>query len=794
MARRRSKIQHQNFENRIFLDASPRDPKIADLVRRNECSARLKNCIEREAKHSLLPLETVSQYIAAGNIASKRFTNQIYGFGVTLSRELDALVREAHKSMNKPEYEASQTINLTHYDSQDVYPYGKKKLPLTDTTNQHPERDLHLGTNPEDPSIPELIHLNDCSARLKNCVKQAIANKALPYKRVSDYIYDKANAIAVIKKNLKNAGEKSANELHALMIQAASQIENPSTLRSKEREIEDSITSAHTLEEILSLSLSMISPDQRDVVERRYGINGPAQTLQEIADQKRVSRERIRQIEKKAKKEMATQGTVKVFSSCLEREDVLSKLFLGRKLVAKEHISAVRDAIRPKDRLAIDIAYGDLKTFLDSESICTEVGWVKEHDILSVMQERSLLEGSLRQRLIDVIRAGRLPIRVSRLAKSVPDYPISSIEKELVESLEAELDGDIVRAARRLPGTVRCTLVLREAGHALHCSEIRARIYEAFGKDNSIGQIGNTLSGMREALIVARGSYDLYENLSLTDVDLRQIRDRAYRYLDKVGGFVSTKVIFSELFQGETEHFGVEFDYYMLLGILQDDTRFDAKRGMMIGLSSGSVDQEFSSLREEVVSILIDACCPMSLADIANELQGRRDVFPTSISTSLDHSPEAVSVGPGRYDLVRRVIGDELAQEKLITASTIALAGGAKSIFALSELIMPICGELRVRTLKSFFQSRLIFNVNNDTVSLVEMPKEVEAYIQERSDAARHDETRSIDKVTFSERLARKGIPDLSHLDPLLTLKSRKENASEKDEMLAKILEEFGIN
>jgi len=51
-------------------------------------------------------------------------------------------------------------------------------------------------------------------------------------------------------------------------------------------------------------SLSECSDREREVVSRRMGLNGPAQTLQEIGDDYAVTRERIRQIEAKVLKRM----------------------------------------------------------------------------------------------------------------------------------------------------------------------------------------------------------------------------------------------------------------------------------------------------------------------------------------------------------------------------------------------------------------------------------------------------------------------------------------------------------
>jgi hypothetical protein len=55
--------------------------------------------------------------------------------------------------------------------------------------------------------------------------------------------------------------------------------------------------------------------------------------------------------------------------------------------------------------------------------------------------------------------------------------------------------------------------VLRDAGAALYTSQIRARHHKLFGGDISENAIGSTLARLKEALIVERGTNDLYENL-----------------------------------------------------------------------------------------------------------------------------------------------------------------------------------------------------------------------------------------------------------------------------------------
>lgn len=51
---------------------------------------------------------------------------------------------------------------------------------------------------------------------------------------------------------------------------------------------------------VLRAMLELLPPREADVIRRRYGIDGPEQTLEEIGEARGVGRERIRQIEAKA--------------------------------------------------------------------------------------------------------------------------------------------------------------------------------------------------------------------------------------------------------------------------------------------------------------------------------------------------------------------------------------------------------------------------------------------------------------------------------------------------------------
>jgi RNA polymerase sigma factor (sigma-70 family) len=59
------------------------------------------------------------------------------------------------------------------------------------------------------------------------------------------------------------------------------------------------------LQEVLDTALEGLKTRREEIIRRRYGIDGPASTLQEIGDDKGLSRERIRQLESMALKDLA---------------------------------------------------------------------------------------------------------------------------------------------------------------------------------------------------------------------------------------------------------------------------------------------------------------------------------------------------------------------------------------------------------------------------------------------------------------------------------------------------------
>ena len=345
-----------------------------------------------------------------------------------------------------------------------------------------------------------------------------------------------------------------------------------------------------TLSEIIAENLSLLDEKYRNIVQRHYGLDGNArETLQQIGNSHDVTRERIRQIEVKAKRKLGTEHMTRTLVAALKQVKTLEKLFRNHKVISEQRIHIARKLLTAEERLAIDLAYGDLKSFLDTEAIKIKAGWMQEHDP-ELMNRTENITGTLKWRLKSAIQNIALPIRLSEIASFFPDYSLPEIRDALSLQYGATFEGDLVEKCFGLPISIQCTLVLREAGHPMRFNEIRTRILEVFGIDKNTHYIGNTLANQKDFLIVGNGTYDLYENLSLSKDDLEEIRTRAFHHLKNIDDFISSNILFSDLFQGDSEKFGTAFGHHMLFGILQNDGRFRTRRRMKVSLAVASDD------------------------------------------------------------------------------------------------------------------------------------------------------------------------------------------------------------
>lgn len=479
-----------------------------------------------------------------------------------------------------------------------------------------------------------------------------------------------------------------------------------------------------------------------EIIEYRYGIHArPRSTLEAISKLYSVTRERIRQIEAKAIRKLRLPVYRSVFEAHIEARmpEIWSSLDLSGEIVMESMIPGWRGKLSGWMLLSIDIVFEDIEQLLDATSdlsilpngqkvwVSKQVPIEKRDEIIEEILERNTAEHSLTQNIKLAILDGGWPIRMDDIQTRIPHYSKDAISEEFVHKFGAEISGNGIVNTIKLPASTRLILVLKEAGRALQLSEIEAKHNAMFFEEMSVHAISATLQRLDEALIVERGTYNLYENLSLSDEDLVSIKNEVERALKAQNSFISAKVLFREILSHLRSEIAPQINSYTILGICQDDTRFDCRRGLMIGLHDKEFQGEFEQLDDTVEQIVRDRG-PISVSDIQELISETRDVIDTSIWFSLTKNEEIVAAGRGVFNLIERVLGDENTISNMMTAIQIALLPGETSFPVLLLRLESVNFTPTLSTLASFLQNSSYVNRNDGMLSLAEPDTQIAEY------------------------------------------------------------------
>ena len=566
---------------------------ILDVVRSFDGSVRMLNLISTYSESQELPVNTVLEYMKAPEQSRQAFL-ELLNIGPRLMDELEQVMHDFAENVGDPDsgsrmvmkgnadFERAVQIATTFFSGV-FYPdellewFPSTRLENLFKADRMKHRISFVDFLKTRDEIVSRLFLAS-SFNLKGIAQlNQIVTKSIEA-RLS--LCDADSALAPALERLLQ-GKSVPRRLLTGVIE----LENIN-LESIINSFEATLFNETTLSELIAKPLALLDERQRDILERRYGIGRDRdETLQLIGDSLDLTRERVRQIEKRGKDRIRTIRLNKALVAGLKREGTLEKVFEIWKVISEERMKLMKTSLSGEECLAIDLAYGDMGSFLDAEAIQIEAGWVREHDPVLMNYDAENMSRTIYYRIVSAIQEQQIPLSLSRISAALPDYSSEEIRNELSRQFNAEFEGDLVKSCPRLPMSVLCILVLREAGHAMDCSEIRKRILEVFGVKKSNQYIGTALLKLKEALIVESATYDLYENMSFSEDDLEEIRTRVFEYLKSVDGFVFYRTLFHELFRGETERFGPGFGSYMLFGILHHDSRFTFKRRMKIGLA-----------------------------------------------------------------------------------------------------------------------------------------------------------------------------------------------------------------
>jgi RNA polymerase primary sigma factor len=520
------------------------------------------------------------------------------------------------------------------------------------------------------------------------------------------------------------------------------------------------------------------SEREREILVRRLGLEGSQrQTLEEIAGDYGLTRERIRQLERSGLKKCRLGANRAQFKRYLEtKENEIWRLLAGdRPFLPRGRVKA-ETQLPGLVRLSLEVVFGGAEGWLNRYAKSIEAGWVRsglpadeEAAVMSALSSQSGEgEDGWRERIEAAVDAAAWPLALGDLAARSGGIPQGTIADYLEERYGAVIEGGVVVKLERLGAAERLIYVLRDAGSALHTSQIRARHHKLFGVDISESAIGSTLARLKEALIVERGTYDLYENLDLSPEKIATIRDQVHAYLDSKGRFISTKVIQADLFAIRPLECNATLSPYVLLGLVQDDERFVVKRGLMVGLRHFNPDETFASL-EDSVHELVAEHGPISVPEIVARMADERRVFDTSVALILKDSTEIVAVGKGRYDLTTRAFGSEVAIRRLERAVELCLLEGKLSLHGLLARLRAVGVAANSHVVDSWIRKVPRFAVSDGIFALAQRSAIVERYERAFSELCESRLHPAVNRQRLAERLQNSEAAELIELDYRMT-------------------------
>ena len=606
---------------------------IPDVIHHSNCSTRLLNAITNNSTQ--LPVATVQAYMKNPDENRQDFL-KLSGIDKISVMELDRIMREF-----KPDCaETPEDSSREEQACQDAGAVISRAIEVFCAEMQFPD-DLQDFIPPgkladilEDERKSGSISFFRFLETYDQIIKHLKSRKDCNFWRIAQL--DKAvSRLLRTRLNFCGADIGMASDLRRFMrgdILSPSALEQLAELENRKDQGKND-----TIQGVISVAMAGLPGKHHDILQRRYGIGQErVETLDEVSRDHETSRERIRQISNTIKEKLATPKTVARLAELLEQGDFLDRFFRNQKIVSPKKITAIARSFSPEERLAIDIAYGSTRLFLDALSVRTKAGWIRKQDISLLDHISDDISDTFWKRLKSTLQEQVLPLRLSVIASALPDYPVETIKLALSKNMGASFDEDIILAPR-LPISMMCILILRVAGRALHFSRLQKEIRNIFEREVSDDVIKSILFNKSDFFIISRGTYDIIENIGLEQDDMVEIQNRAFDYLQSIGGFISVKTLFFRLFMKDKARFGNSFGFYLLLEILKRDKRFTTMPGLMVGTAAAS---EYKSLTEEIFEILANSEGMMTANEILFEIGDRRNIRSVSILNLLKGHPD----------------------------------------------------------------------------------------------------------------------------------------------------------
>ncbi len=373
-------------------------------------------------------------------------------------------------------------------------------------------------------------------------------------------------------------------------------------------------------------SLLMFSDRERDVLIRRLGFETPPETLQEVADDYGITRERIRQIEARATKKWIRESS---WDDILEQK--ISRLLIGRSfplpIAGVEAIDAWFEGVsgyRVFFRNLVQTICGDRIHLVPIDglyyfSLMTQETWER-----TVSEASALLSsGAGREWSEDYARSlvhGLLPDTAKEFGSLLWDKASRFCHFSVAE------DGSRILTSYGRGADQLVEAILAESDTPLHYTQIAERARVRDGRSLDARRAHSAAANV--GFLFARGTYGLTRHVPLSDEQMFQIRSEAEDILcsEALGRQWHSSEILSEISERMQGGFDGLDKYVLDIALAGSEMLRSLGKMTWIAAAAYTDDQSRIDVHQAVVAIVQAAGHPLSTSEIKERLTAVRGV------------------------------------------------------------------------------------------------------------------------------------------------------------------------
>ena len=449
--------------------------------------------------------------------------------------------------------------------------------------------------------------------------------------------------------NWQNFGRQSVTDLAESIVTF---IQHGPEQLAKKTDIPDVMELAPLLDCVRS-SLTKFRERDRDVWAGRIGLDGPRRTLEDLAKDYNLTRERIRQIEVKILRTFAQDN---VWTSAIAPR--LEALLFGKKEPLYVDLLEVEDAWFAGFHRQPNLLKGLLSYFAASEL------YVWEHQgraLLTKIEESTWV--SLKKQVVAAIQ-NQIPQSLTLTdIEMIVESAVATSSPELASLLMSEIRPvlhfgtaggrhEVLTAVGR-GVTAEVKAILESSPSPLHFSEVAKACEVSLARPINQAHVNNTLSSIG-SLYFGRGTYGLWRHFPLTAEQRTEVLAVAEEVVSLESGFRQwhTNEILTKVLNLRPD-FANYLNKYLFNVILETSPSLKSM-GRMVWVSKefeGQVPRERIEIQDACIRILREAGRPLGNQDLKDALSKARGM---SAFFMLNANREMARVSPGVWGLVAR--------------------------------------------------------------------------------------------------------------------------------------------